>query len=1010
MRALHLCVALGLTGILASCSSSSSDTKSTKQTGTAEIVSFTATPEEVLEGDPTILAWTIKNAVQLRIQNEAGNTLYTANHAEGTFTVRPNHSQLYTLIVRGKNGKELEKQVAIRTHAGPRPEGSFKVEPEVAPVGSSITLSWDTKDATRVIIRAGEEIVFETDRRLSGGIDLVADKPTVFTMTAFGPWGQWVVPAEVKVTPVIVSFSAGVGDPVAKGGETGVSWKTRGADALTLRTPEGQSWTVPAEMIDVGSMVVPLGASGSFELVAKRGEFETVRGSEVAILGAPQIRSLEVSQPTVTQDEPRTVTVSWAVDFAQGGELTWGNGNHHKIHWLDIGEGSLDITVSDPTDIRLVATNSEASSSRAANIATIPAPMPRFITPRHVAREEAFTLQWNAQGADQVALFRDGQPLDIAPEQVVGAVEQTVTGRTTFLLEAKNPVGSVRTTTVIVDVAMPQILTFAADNIRYGAGRPMALSWEATGGTRIQVFDDEGQPIAGCDERQVGIAGTCSITTPSEFGTYTYRLEAENGEGLASRAFTFRVGEGPAVDRFLADATFVALGTDLTLSWLVLDDVDGTVPDITITDNRGGSWTFRGTHLEEGRLVVTTEESGAWDFEMTVTVPGKEPLITTASAVAVGTPTIEVTTDRPIFDVAARQPMMLQWTANNASRIDVFATNPDGVPMGGPIHTTTDPSERRQGTLPVMPRGQGQGFLVLASNEVDETAEDIVFITSNAPASPIVEFNVSSTSVAAGTPVTLNWFVWGFNTSPTLSPFLDGPPLEITASAPFINIRTTGTPLTFVKCGYTQSWGADDEGCQILNFPNGFRVPFDGIELTGVTPTANGAISTTLSTSLLGTYSEQAFPTDNTNSRNFIQFGLLWDDISLSASDPVRYQLFDGPEGRHLVIQYSNVSSNTFQAVFWESGAVDYRYAAMSSNGSSRVIGWQDRDRTKGFNLNGSSAAVPGGLANRSWRWFEKAQPDEGSHTFTVNRTTIFTLCAKTPTGRVCEKRTVTVQ
>lgn len=1008
MKALHRLAALGLAGLVAACSSSSDKPAQTKSQ-TARIVGFNATPTEVLDGDPTILAWEVENATQIRVEDGAGKVLVEARHPKGTVPAVPDRNQLYRLVATGKDGKEIQQQVAVQIRPGTAPAAEFRVEPAEVPIGSPIRLIWDTSETVGVVIRSGGEVIYESDRRLSGEVELIAEEAAIYTLTALGHWGKREIPAEVKVTPVILSFTAGTTEPVAKGSQTGLSWRTRGADELTIRTPEGQSWSVPPGDVDAGSMVLPLGTSGAFELVAKKGGFETVRDSQVAILGAPRIHSLEVSQPTVTQDEPRTVKVSWAVEFAQGGELTW-DGNRHKITWLEIGEGSLDITVSDPTEIRLVATNSEATASTTANITTIPAPLPGLITPRHVGADEAFTLRWNAQGAVHVLLFRNGEPVDIAPDQIVGAVEQTVTGRTTYLLEARNAVGSVRTTTFVVEVGAPQILAFAGDRIRYGAGRPMAFSWEATGGNRIQVFDDEGQPIGGCDESQVGLKGTCSITAPSEFGTYTYLLEAWNAAGIASRALTFRVGDGPAVDRFEEDAAFVALGTDLTLSWIVLDDVDGTVPDITITDNRGGTWTFRGTHTEEGRLVLTAEESGAWDFEMAVTVPGKEPLIATASTVAVGTPTVEVTTDRPIFDVQAQQPIMLQWTANNASRIDVFATDPQGVPMGGPIHTTTDPAERRQGTLPVMPLGQGQGFLVVASNEVDETGEDIVFITSTPPENPILEFDVSAGNVPAGTPVTLNWSVWGFDSKTTLSPFLDGPPVEITASAPFINIRTTGTPVTMVKCGYPENWSVEDEGCQIINFPNGFRVPFDGIELTGVTVTANGAISTTLSTALLGTYSEQPFPTGNTNSRNFIQFGLLWDDISLSASDPIRYQLFDGPGGRHLVIQYSNVSSNTFQAVFWESGAVDYRYAAMSSTGSSRVIGWQDRDRTKGHNLNGSSAAVPGGLANRSWRWFEKAQTNGGSHTFTVNRTTIFTLCATTPAGRVCEKKTVTVQ
>lgn len=1010
MRALQLSVALGLTGILASCSSSSDDNV-VARVKSAEILSFTATPTEVLEGDPLILSWATKEAVQIRIENDAGKPLYTATHGEGTFSVRPDRSQLYTLVARGRDGKEIETQVAVRTRAGERPDGSFSVQPEVADVGSPVTLQWDTKGASRVVIREGDKVVFESDSRLTGGIDVIATKPTVYTLTAVGPWGQWVVPAEVKTRPVIVAFSAGTAEPVAKGSEAGVSWKTKGASELVVRTPEGGNWNVPADKVEAGSMVLPVGQSGTFELVAKRAEFEATRTSQVAILGAPAIRSFEISRDVITQDEPTTVTVSWKVDHAHGGELTWGNGHRHKIHWTDIGQGSLDIELADPTDIRLTVNNTEATSASTARVTTIAAPAPRFNAPRHVPADEPFVVQWSAPGAVQIDLYQDGENLGVPADAFTGSLEVQIAAPTTFRIEARNAVGSVRTATLQVAVGAPQVASVKTDKVRYGAGHPMSLSWDVTGGTRIQVLDEAGEPIPGCDLESAGYVGSCRPNAPLEFGTYTWHIEAESSAGRASRPITFRVGEGPAIDRFEANLAYVALGADLKLSWVVLDDVDGPAPDITITDNRGGRWTFRGTHLEPGSLTVSTQESGDWDFELTASAPGKEPVVAHASVVAVGTPTIEVSLDRSEFDAGAWQPLTLQWNATNASQIEVFATNPSGDPMGRPVHVTTVRSELRQGSVPVYPMGQGQGYLVIASNPVGESAEDIVFTTTTGrPTNPLVRFDVSATTVPAGTPVTVEWGVWGFDTKTTLAPFLDDDPVEITATAPFINIRQTGTPISLVKCGYTQSWSAEDEGCQILNFPGNFTTPFDGIELAGVTVTANGAISTTLSTSLLGTYSEQPFPTSADSSRNFIQFGLLWDDLSLSSSDPIRYQLFDGPEGRHLVIQYSNVSSNTFQAVFWESGAIDYRYAAMSSNGSSRVIGWQDRDRTKGKNLNGSSAAVPGGLANRSWRWFEKVQPTIGSRTFTVNRTTIFTLCASTPDGRRCEKRTVRVQ
>lgn len=1011
MRILHACVVGTLVLVLAGCSSSPGETKE-KAPEAAEIVSFVATPPDVIAGDPSILSWDTKNVTVSRLEDEAGKVLFESRHAGGTFTVVPETSRLYRLIVRGKNGKELQKQVAIETRPGPGPSADFRIEPSEVPIGDPIRLVWETSGTTGVVIRSGGEVVYETDRLLSGSIEIIADKDAVYTLTANGRWGRRELPAEVKVKPIILSFTGGNTAPVAKGSETALSWRTRGADELTIRTPEGLSWTVPPADVVVGSMVLPMGESGTFELVARKGAFETVQGHEVSILGAPRIQNLRATPSPITDGELFTVTVSWEVDWAQDGVLTWGSGKTHPIGWMEIGRGSFDIQISEATDIVLQARNSQASSSTSFRVTTIPEPVPSLSGPLKVARNENFILRWDAPGAAHISLTRNGERVDVPPDAIPGSMNQAITARTEYRLDATNPSGSVRTTSMVVEIGAPSVVDLGSDRVRYGSGTPMVISWEVNGGTRLEILDEEGQALPGCNLIDGGgLKGSCTVPAPNAFGTYIYRLEVENGEGMAARAFSLRVGEGPAVDLFAANKAKVTTGDEFSLRWLVLDDVDGSIPLITIRDGRGGNWQFQGTHLRENSLELVAGLPGSMAFTLTAEVPGRAPVVVDAEVQIFQVPEVTVAATPPVYHLWSGIPVVLEWQSTGASSIAVHRSDETNLPVGPAIYQTTASSEVIHGTLNVEPVFPGQSYVVVAKNSANRAVQASIHIPSPDDPNPIEFFTVSANTVAAATPVVLNWSVRGTGT--TLAPFLDDAPREVTATAPFINIRQTGTQKPFVTCN--TSHGDLDEGCEIVNFPNGFTFPFDGLELAGVMATANGNLSTTLSRSIGGMWTSAAFPTGSSSNMGFTQFAPLWFDSLAVSADPLTHQLFDGPEGRYQIVQYTNVSSSTFQVVFWESGALDFRYGAVSSasntTANSRSIGWQDRDRTKGHNLNGSGrTAVPGGLTNRSWRYFEKLQPNTGTVTIPVRRTTVFSLCAVGPLGRSCERRTVRVQ
>lgn len=985
---------------------SSPDESKPKPLQPASVQAFLATPAEVIEGDPIILSWDTKNTIRVRIEDARGTVLFNGNRPEGTFSVVPQSTTMYRLFASGRDGTEVSQQVAVKTLSGPGPDATFKIEPAEVPIGSPIHLVWDTSGTTQVRIRREGKIIYESSRLLSGTIEIPADDSAIYQFTAEGRWGKRELSAEVKVKPVILSFSGGTSAPVQKGTETSVSWKTRGANELVVRTPEGQSWPVPVSDIDAGSMLVTMGDSGRFELVAKRGEFEVVQTQDVAPLGSPRINGLVASPSPITEGELFTVTVSWDVDWALGGTLSW-DGNVHEISWLDIEAGSLDIQVSTETSIVLQARNHIGTSSTTYVLPTIPEPRPALQGPKNVGPDELFSLHWNAPHASEVFLFRDGQPLDIPSDQIAGRIDQLqIQGTTTWTLEARNPVGSVRTSTHTARIGAPHIVSVTTNEPRYGSGAQMYLFWEVDGGTDLRILDSDGNPVEGCNLVDGGgLNGSCRTMAPSDLGTYQWTLVVENSEGSDSRDFAFRVGEGHVVDGFWASKPYVTTGTELVLGWSVLNDVDGTRPTITITDDRGGSWQFQGSHTEEGILRLTAAALGPWNFRLVATVPGRAPLEAEVEAVVVGVPRLTVTATPETYHLQIREPVLLEWTSENAATVAVFRLDARGQPVEPAVHVTGSAAEAAVGSLELRPRWPEQTHLVVATSLAGDTATETVYILVEGEPDPVLNFEVSATTVPRGSTVTLTWDTLG---GATLSPFYDAP-IEITSSAPFINMYQTGTPQPMHRCA--ASYEEVDEGCNVIQFADGFTFPFDGSARTGVTAFVNGMASAEMGTAFGNTWNSERYPSSG---YPFANFGIFWTDQFLdSSSETIRYELRDGPMGRHMVVLWPNVTYGTYQMVFWESGALDYRYASVFGNGSGVSIGWQTPDRGLSFNLNydGSSRIdVPGGLSNRSWRYFEKPQPDSGSLQVRVDRTTIFTLCAVDVEGRSCHRRTVTVQ
>lgn len=113
------------------------------------ITAFTATPAKVTSGETVRLEWQTANADSVFI--EGVGTVAVS----GSVNVTPAMSTRYQLVAKNRQGQTIDKLVVVTVRAAsPAPKIiSFSASKTTITPGEAITLSWQTENATRVVIK-----------------------------------------------------------------------------------------------------------------------------------------------------------------------------------------------------------------------------------------------------------------------------------------------------------------------------------------------------------------------------------------------------------------------------------------------------------------------------------------------------------------------------------------------------------------------------------------------------------------------------------------------------------------------------------------------------------------------------------------------------------------------------------------------------------------------------------------------------------------------------------------
>jgi hypothetical protein len=276
--------------------------------------SFTATPGSINRGQSTVLAWDTTNVTSVTINNGVGTQA-----ADGSISVSPLESLTYTLTANGTNGQSVQctRPVTVvqpETPVTPRCE-FFNVSDNVITRGETVTLSWDTTNATNVIINPTVGSV-----AVDGSTNVSPSDSTTYTLTATAANGQTVS----CTRPVTVETSNGGGgggggssspkcsfkisdNKISRGERVTLTWDTSRATEITLKdssgktlvTTEGKKSDDKKDLYD-GEITVRPEKDTTYTLLAERGSKDRTCKVSVDVSGGVTVTEVRDQKPIVT--------------------------------------------------------------------------------------------------------------------------------------------------------------------------------------------------------------------------------------------------------------------------------------------------------------------------------------------------------------------------------------------------------------------------------------------------------------------------------------------------------------------------------------------------------------------------------------------------------------------------------------------------------------------------------------------------------------------------------------
>ena len=377
---------------------------------------------------------------------------------------------------------------------------AFSASADEVAAGSTVTLQWETRDATSVqLSEANKGLVSGVDSALTAGsVPVVVDQTTLFILTARNDRGvreSAVVHVAVKEGPRSVLFVA-TPQQIAAGESSVLAWSAIGAKELEIHDERGNALDLGAQLAS-GSVKVSPTATTAYRLTADGDEYE----AQVEV--NPRVSLFSATPAAAIPGQPLT--------------LRWQTSGASRITVSSVGEGVL-ASETDPAKVSdgsfalelpstldraavltftLRAEGASAESFTEQKLTVNVEGQPKitdFQVPAYAREGRTFTISWKTSGADSVELLRNGvlffRSLDLA-SAAAGQVEiETPAADEKYQLRATHSRGGEALSAIenVDPVGAPTVSVFESgpDHIANG-GDPITLTWSVPNARNVRI-------------------------------------------------------------------------------------------------------------------------------------------------------------------------------------------------------------------------------------------------------------------------------------------------------------------------------------------------------------------------------------------------------------------------------------------------------------------------------------------------------------------------------------------
>lgn len=613
--------------------------------------------------------------------------------------------------------------------------------------GGSATLSWQTRNATKVEIRdeTGSAIDIGDAKPANGSVAVAPVARTTYALTARGPGGTATstVLVEVDVSalpPTVDAFSvtpaeARLGEPIT------LAWTLSNATSYVIRDAAGAPVDARGAASGSGQVTIPARASTTYEILAKGPGGEARARAPVTVSGAP---TAVLAGPVAPVAPGQTTPLTWTTTRAAQVRIT--SGTTVLYEGSDRLSGSIDVAPLQTTTYEIVATGKGGEAQASAQIAVQPL-VESFVAEipaGDVRAGDEILLRWRVAGARAITVRHLGGVTyeASAAELEAGSVRLRVGLDGAFVLQARS--GTLLTEAIAsVPIAdAPRLRTVAANPTAVTADANLAadvtLSWFADGASVLEV-----EAIPGGDVSTVGRSPRSDTMSVTVHENTTFRVTARNEFGAQTVETSVEAHLPPAVDRFVARPSLAGVGETVRLVWesteaaTVRLEKDGVALAVAPATVDG---TFDDVVLVESTYVLRTFNDLGYEV-------ASEPVV-----VRVGPPENLAFTATPSF-VPTGHPLVFAWA--NDGGIELHVTDPAGVV----VCSTTDLDEIASGScqIPGPPSGTHEYTLHVVNGVGDEVTATASVEATDGPV--VLGFTAADTLITFDEPVALAWNV-----------------------------------------------------------------------------------------------------------------------------------------------------------------------------------------------------------------------------------------------------------